>query len=143
MGKAQFAQKVDPSLHDKLSQLIDQYSEDGRIKEKGEILSILYQDHMASEKKRQLKELMFAAEIQSLLERIEEVFLQSSKSMQLQIELMAKRHEDEKNLFQSKIIDLENVIEVQKQQLHEKTITIYETQKQLDKCQNKQKRTLS
>jgi hypothetical protein len=42
---------------------------EGRIKEKGEILDILYQDHIASKQKRQLKELMYAAEVEGLLGR--------------------------------------------------------------------------
>ncbi|MDD9309821.1 hypothetical protein PUS82_00550 [Cytobacillus firmus] len=139
MGKAQFAQKVDPGLHERLGQLISQYTAEGRIKEKGEILDILYQDHIASEQKRQLKELMYAAEVEGLLGRIEELFLQSSKSFQTQIGLFTKRTEEEKQLLQNKIEELENIIQVQKQQLSEKTIALYEAGKQLEKCQNRMK----
>lgn len=133
MGKAQFAQKVDPGLHERLGQLINQYAAEGRIKEKGEILDILYEDHIASEQKRQLKDLMHASEIGGLLGRIEELFLQSSKSFQTQIGLFTKRTIEEQQLLQKKIEELENIIQVQKQQLSEKTIALYEASKQLEK----------
>jgi hypothetical protein len=140
MGKAQFAQKVEPVLNEQLSQLISRYTEEGRIKEKGEILAIMYNDHLTLEQKRQTKELMYNIdELDSHLRRIEELFVQSSKGYHSKMEILTKRSEDHKKLLEEKIEELEKVIQVQKEQLNEKTIALYETNKQLEKLQKKLK----
>lgn len=56
MGKAQFAQKGEPELVNQLTELIDLYIKEGRIKEKGDILNLLYSDHQAAEERRIAKE---------------------------------------------------------------------------------------
>ncbi|MFT9494596.1 MULTISPECIES: hypothetical protein [Bacillota] len=140
MGKAQFAQKVEPVLNEQLSQLINRYTEEGRIKEKGEILALMYNDHLTLEQKRQAKELMFNTdELDNHLRRIEEIFLQSSKGYHSKMEIMTKRYEDQKKLLEEKIEELEKVIQVQKEHLNEKIIALYEANKQLEKLQKKLK----
>ncbi|MDX8367156.1 hypothetical protein [Cytobacillus sp. IB215665] len=138
MGKMQFAQKIDPNLNENLSNLIDQYVGDGRIKEKGEIVNLMYDDHLSLENKRnQLSNVENADDLDGHLRRIEELFKQSAISYHSRLDVMQKEHSDQVQHLRMKITELEGVVEVYKKQLTEKTIEIHELNKDREKLRKK------
>lgn len=71
------------------------------------------------------------------LRRIEELFIQNDKRYRSRLEVITKQNLNQVTLLEKKITELEQVIQVQKDQLNEKTIILYETNKELTKLQKK------
>jgi hypothetical protein len=138
VGKSQFAQKVEPELGEQLNHLISKYSDEGRIKEKGELLSLLYRDHLILEQKRNTRNLINDAELlDGHLKRIEEIFIESAKGFRSQLDIINESHGAEIKLLQQKIAEDKKTIEVLKMQLNEKSIKVYEINKVVEKLEKK------
>lgn len=140
MAKSQFAQKIEPELNEQLDELIKQYTQEGRIKDKGDIVSMMYKDHLELEQKRQSKNMLNGLEeVESLLRRIEELFIQGEKGYISKLGMQIKKQQEQNELHMKNEEEKNKVITLLKDQLNEKTIQLYEANKELKKSQTKLK----
>jgi septal ring factor EnvC (AmiA/AmiB activator) len=138
MGKISFGQKVEPQLQQNLNTLIEDYMKEGRIKEKGEIFHLLYNDHLSAESKRESFEKVHnAEELNGHLKRIDDLFLQAARDYLSQIAVYKKEYEDQIDFLKQINEKLEGAIKIQREQLKDKTIELYEMEKNIKKLEKK------
>lgn len=123
MGKEQYAQKVDPYVKAALEGLTQQYISDNRIQEKGEMISLLYNDHLEREKERSIVGSISKGDVlSSYLKRIAELFLSSAREHDSIIEMLTSNHQEEIEFLEMKTKKLEGTVSELTRQLEEKTI---------------------
>lgn len=123
MGKEQYAQKVDPYVKAAIEGLTQQYISDDRIQEKGEMISLLYNDHLEREKERLIVNSISKGDVlSSYLKRIAELFLSSAREHDSNIEMLTSNHQEEIEFLEMKMKKLEGTVSELTRQLEEKTI---------------------
>lgn len=138
MGKEQYAQKVDPYVKAAIEGLTQQYISDNRIHEKGEMISLLYNDHLEREKERLIVNSISKGDVlSSYLKRIAELFLSSAREHDSIIEMLTSNHQGEIEFLEMKVKKLEGTVSELTRQLEEKTIEKKDAEVTIQKLKKK------
>ena len=138
MGKEQYAQKVDPYVKAAIEGLTQQYISDNRIHEKGEMISLLYNDHLEREKERLIVNSISKGDVlSSYLKRIAELFLSSAREHDSIIEMLTSNHQEEIEFLEMKVKKLEGTVSELTRQLEEKTIEKKDAEVTIQKLKKK------